>query len=171
MNKYIEVLTALLKESIIANFEYWSEFIIRIQRDEAVKGPALRAMFADHRIPSMFCLRLRGRWWVGDEREWETSVQQFPIKGTAKVPIEAPLQASSLMTMLDVRISDVEVNQACDLELILSDGRILTVQGMGGEWEESWLLELPVDDPERDRWSIVCDSQGFIGGSFPGIAK
>lgn len=171
MNRYIELLTLLLQDAVIANFEYWSEFIIRIQRDGAKKHPALEALFGELRIPPLFCLRLRGKWWIGEEQSWETSVQQFPIKGVSPMPLEAPLQASTLLMMLDNQISAVRVNEKSDLTLVLSDGRLLTVQGKGGEWEESWFLELPVDDPDRDKWSIVCDSQGSISGRFPRPVK
>ena len=81
---------------------------------------------------------------------------------------EAPLQASSLMMMLGIEISAVRVGADSELTLVLADGRILTVEGINEEWEESWFLELPVDDPDRDQWSIVCDSQGHISGRFPG---
>jgi hypothetical protein len=167
MNQYIELLTLLLQNAVIANFEYWSEFIIRIQRDAATNDPTLQAWFGELRIPPLFCLRLRSKWWIGEEQNWEMLVRQFPIKGVSPISVEAPLQASTLLMMLENRISAVRVNEKSDLTLVLSDGRLLTAVGTGGEWEESWFLELPVDDPDRDKWSIVCDSQGSIGGRFP----
>ena len=74
------------------------------------------------------------------------------------------------MMILDSKISAVRVDENSSLTLVLSDGRVIAIQGMNEEWDESWLLELPVDDPDRDQWSIVCDSQGLIGGRFPGPA-
>ena len=167
MNEYARLVSLILQDSIVATFEYWSEFILRIQRDETTRHPSLQVMFGDLRIPSLFCLRLRSSWWMGDQQEWKISTQSFPIKGVPPMVVEAPLQASLLITALGRQISAVRINDHSDLTLSLSDGRSLTVRGTGGDWEESWFLELPVDDPDRDQWSIVCDSQGLIGGKFP----
>jgi hypothetical protein len=45
--------------------------------------------------------------------------------------------------------------------------RTYGASAIGGGWDESWFLELPADDPDRDHWQIVCESQGIIGGKFP----
>ncbi len=147
------------------------QYIIRLQRDEAKRHPALREWFGERRIPSLFCLRLRGRWWVGDQENWVLSTQKFPMKAAAPMPIETPLQASTLIMMLGSQISRVEVGENSNVSIALSDGRVLTVQGVNEQWEESWFLELPVDDPDREEWSIVCNSQGLIAGRFPGTAS
>jgi hypothetical protein len=167
INQYVMLLSLLLQDAVVANFEYWGEFIVRLQRDNAKLSSALREWFGENRIPPMFCLRLRGTWWVGEEEQWALSVQKFPMKGVPPIPLEAPLQASTLMTMLDCEISEVRVDESSNLALVLSDGRVIAVQGRNEEWEESWFLELPVDDPDRDLWSVVCDSEGLIAGSFP----
>jgi len=167
MCQYVKLLTLLLQDAVIANFEYWSEFVLRIQRDEARRPKALQDWFGQSRIPSLFCLRLRGNWRIGEQQEWALAVQQFPMKGVTPMSEEAPLQASSLMMMLGIEISAVRVGADSELTLLLADGRILTVEGINEEWGESWFLELPVDDPDRDQWSIVCDSQGHISGRFP----
>jgi hypothetical protein len=167
VNDYVAVLNSILRDAEIVNFEYWSEFIIRIQRDNAKENPELRARFGATRIPPMFCLRLRGTWWIGDLPNWKASLETYPFRGAPPVKTEEPLQASTLMIKLGARILETSVNNNGDLTLILGDGSSLTVEGRGGQWEESWLLELPVDDPDRGRWSIVCDSQGMIGGSLP----
>jgi hypothetical protein len=152
---------------VIVNFEYWSEFIVRIQREDARSPQVLQDWFGENRIPSLFCLRLRAKWRIGEQQEWARALQQFPIKGVAPIPEEAPLQASSLMMVLGIEISMVRVDQNSGLALILADGRKLVVEGINEEWEESWFLELPVDDPDRDQWSIICDSKGHISGRFP----
>jgi hypothetical protein len=167
-NQNARLLTLLLQNSVIANFEYWSEFILRIQRDEAARHPALTEMFGGIRIPPLFCLRLRGIWRIGRLQEWNVAVQEFPIKGTPPVAVEAPLQASLLMTKLSEVISEVGVGEGGELTLELSDRSSIVIEGIGGGWDESWILELPVDDPDRDQWQIVCESQGLIGGKFPG---
>ena len=167
MCQYVRLLTLLLNEAMIANFEFWSEFVLRIQRDEARRSQALQDWFGESRIPSLFCLRLRAKWRIGDQRKWALAVQQFPMKGVTPIPEEAPLQASSLMMMLGIEISAVRVDENSALTLALADGRTLTVEGVNEEWGESWFLELPVDDPNRDQWSIICDSQGLISGRFP----
>ena len=166
--QYIKLMTLLIQEAVIANFEYWGEFIIRLQRDNAKRHPALRDWFGEGRIPPLFGLRLRGKWWIGEKEKWTLSVQQFPMKGVPPIPIEAPLQASTLMMMLDSEIFEVRVDEDSNLMLVLSNGQTIAIQGVNEEWEESWFLELPVDDPDRDQWSIVCDSQGHIYGRFPG---
>jgi hypothetical protein len=166
-NQYVTLLTLLLQNSVIANFEYWSEFILRVQRDEAARHPDIQEMFGSLRIPSLFCLRLRGTWRIGQQQEWDQAIQQFPLKGVSPIAIEGPMQAGVLMTKLGNTISSVTVGENSDLTLDLSDGTWITVRGVGGEWNESWLLELPVDDPDRDQWQIFCESQGVIGGKFP----
>jgi hypothetical protein len=167
INQYVTLLTFLLQNSVIANFEYWSEFILRIQRDEAARHPALTKMFGDLRIPSLFCLRLRSVWRIGKQLEWNEAIQQFPLKGVPPVAVEAPMQASLLITKLNTIISAVRVSEESELTLELSDGSSIVVQGIGGEWDESWILELPADDPDRDQWQIICESQGLIGGRVP----
>lgn len=64
----------------------------------------------------------------------------------------------------------MHVDENSNLTLVLSDGRVMRVQRINQEWEESWFLELPIDDIDRDQWSIVCDSEGHIAGRFPGSA-
>ncbi len=168
MCEYAKLLTLLLQDAVIANFEYWSEFILRIQRDEARRSQALRDWFGERRIPSLFCLRLRGNWRIGEKQQWAVSLQEFPMKGIAPIPTEAPLQASILMMLLDIEISTVRVDETGRLTLVLSDERLLTIDGVNDAREEGWFLELPVDDPDRDQWKIICDSQGQISGRFPG---
>lgn len=167
MKPYIALLTLLLQDSTIVTFEFWSEFILSVQRDDASRHAALQQMFVNTRVPSLLNLRLRNTWWMGDRQQWASSIEDFPIKGKAPIPTEGPLQAATLMTVLGCHISDVLVTNTSDLVLHLLDGRSLTVQGIGGEWEDSWFLELPVDDPDREKWSLVCDSAGLIGGRYP----
>jgi hypothetical protein len=166
-NKYVVLLTLLLEGSVIANFEYWSEFILRIQRDEAARHPALREMFGNLRIPPLFCLRLRGTWWIGKRQEWQMAAQRFPLKGTPPIASEAPMQAGLLITKLGKEISAATVGENSELRVDISDGSSIVAPGIGGGWDEAWILELPVDDPDRDKWQIVCESQGRIGGKFP----
>ena len=167
VNEYAKLLRSLVQDARIANFEYWSEFILRIQRDDAERCQELREWFGKNRIPSLFCLRLRSKWHIGEEQEWKRSVEMFPIKGISPIPEEAPLQASLLMMLLDCDISGVHIDQDGSLTLILSDGRSLKINGKNDDWEESWFFELPVDDPDREQWLVVCDSEGNIAGKFP----
>jgi hypothetical protein len=66
-----KVLSALFVNSELVNFEYWSEFIIRFQRDNIAKSPAIKELWADTKAPSLFCFRFRSRWWIGKREEWE----------------------------------------------------------------------------------------------------
>jgi hypothetical protein len=50
-NRYVRLLTLLLQDAAIANFEYWAEFIIRLQRDNAEHHPALAEWFGERRVP------------------------------------------------------------------------------------------------------------------------
>jgi hypothetical protein len=167
MSRDTELLALLLENSEIITFEYWSEFILGIQRDDRTRHPLLQEMFGDIRIPSQFRLRLRGTWRIGDRHDWDAAVRDSPIRGSAPIPVEAPLQASLLMTKLGKQISALRVSESSDLTLQLSDGSSIVVRGTGGQWEENWLLELPVEDPDRDLWSIVCGSDGLISAKFP----
>lgn len=167
----LRLLALLIEEAVIANFEYWGEFIIRLQRDDAKRLTSLREWFGGRRIPSIFCLRLRAEWWVGERAKWTQAVQQFPMKAAPPMPVETALQASTLVMMLDCEVTRVIVSENSDLMLILSDGRRVTVRSTSERWDESWFLELPVDDPDRDQWAIVCDSAGVISGKFPSKAE
>jgi hypothetical protein len=170
-NRYVRLLTLLLQDAAIANFEYWAEFIIRLQRDNAEHHPALAEWFGERRVPPIFCLRLRAEWWIGEREKWMQAVHNFPMKAAPPMPVETALQASTLIMLLHSQVSRVVVRENSDLTLVLSDGRELTVRGSGGEWDECWFLELPVDDIDRDEWSIVCDSEGCIAGKYPGSAN
>ena len=169
MNKYVVLLGLLLQNANVSTFEYWGEFVLRCERDVKNPAPALEEMFGKTRIPPAFNVRLRNTWWIGDRKQWERLVQTFPLQGLRPPRPETPLQAATLVNaMFRTRIVALRVNESSDLTLELSDGKSLTVQGIGGEDEESWFLELPVDDPDVREWSIVCESSsGTIGGKFP----
>ena len=137
-NQYIAILRLLLEQSVVANFEFWSEFILRLQRDEAQRDSALQELFGSSRIPSLFCLATEERLEDGSELAWESSISEFAIKGQSPIATEAPLQAALLMSKLGCSISAVKVNDNSDLVLNLSDGSSVTIQGIGGDWEESW---------------------------------
>jgi hypothetical protein len=79
------------------------------------------------------------------------AIQQFPLRGVSPVEVEAPMQASLLITKLGKVIGAVKVAENSELTLDLSDGSSIVVQGAGGKWDENWFLELPVDDPDRDK--------------------
>jgi hypothetical protein len=160
-NDYVHVLKSLLVGATVANFEYWSEFIIRVQRDVSPTKDLLN-MWGDIRIPPMFCLRLRNKWWVGSRDEWRRILAKFPIKSPPGIPEETPLQSSVLVAMLEAKILDICISQIGDLDISLSNGDELHVQGAGGQWDESWFLELPVDEPDREKWSIISTSDGTI---------
>jgi|SRR5579872_5904796 len=164
--EYIDVVRLLLKGANLVTFEYWSEFVIRIQRDEATRHPMLLSRWGNMRIPSLFCLRLRNAWWIGNETSWCAELSTFPIKGVRPIQLEGPLQAARLMQLLGREVTEIYVNGSSDLTLELVDERI-TVKGSDGEWEESWILDLPVDDPDRDLWTIICESDGRIYGRVP----
>ena len=97
---------------------------------------------------------------IGEQEKWALSVQQFPMKAAPPMPIETALQASTLIMMLDSEISRADVDENSNITIALSDGRIMTVQGTNEEWEESWFLELPVNDPDR---RSVVNSMRFSG--------
>jgi hypothetical protein len=160
-NEYVHLLKSLLVGATVANFEYWSEFIIRVQREVRPTKDLLN-IWGDIRIPPMFCLRLRNKWWVGSRDEWRKVLAKFPIKSPPGIPEETPLQASVLVAMLEAKILDICISQTGDLDISLSNGDELHVQGAGGQWDESWFLELPVDEPDREKWSIISTSDGTI---------
>lgn len=160
-NEYVVLVKSLLVGATVANFEYWSEFIIRVQREVRPTKDLLN-IWGDVRIPPMFCLRLRNKWWVGSRDEWEKTLSKFPIKSPPGIPEETPLQASALVTMLEARILDICISQTGDMDISLSNGAELHVKGAGGQWDESWFLELPVDEPDREKWSVISMSDGTL---------
>jgi len=94
---------------------------------------------------------------------------KFPIKSPPGIPEETSVQASVLVAMLEAKIVDIFISQTGDLDVSLSNGDELHVQGAGGQWEESWFLELPIDEPDREKWSIICMSDGAIHVRSPGL--
>lgn len=164
----VSLMKSLLVGATVANFEYWSEFIIRVQR-EVRPTKDLVNIWGDIRIPPMFCFRLRNEWWAGSIAEWRKLMAVFPIKSPPGIPEETPMQASMVVAMLEAKILDIFISQTGDLDIPLSNGDELHVQGAGGRWEESWFLELPVDDPDREKWSIICTSDGLVHVRTPQI--
>jgi hypothetical protein len=110
----------------------------------------------------MFSLRLRNNWWVGSHKEWQQLLAAFPVKPPAGLAEETALQASTIVALLESAIMDIYISPTGDLDISLSNGQVLHVQGAGGQWDESWFLELPADDPDRDKWSVICSSDGTI---------
>jgi hypothetical protein len=158
---YVHLMKSLLVGATASNFEYWSEFIIRMQR-EVQPTKDLLNIWGNVRIPPMFCLRLRNKWWVGSRDEWRKIMARFPIKSPPGFPEETSLQASVLVATLEAKVLDICISQTGDLDISFSNGDELHVQGAGGQWDESWFLELPVDEPDREKWSIICTSDGTI---------
>ena len=164
----VRSLQLLFVGSTIANFEYWSEFVLRIQGNEGRQnGTSAREVWNGRRVPPMFCLRLRNRWWMGDRELWDSTVNQFPIKPAAGIPEETALQASAIVRLLGSTIVGLIVSELGNLEITFSNGEELYVSGAGGIWDEGWIFELPADDPDRERWSVVCDSGGIVYAKWP----
>jgi len=162
-----ESLRALLVGASISTFEYWSEFILRIQRNDGGTRPVALGRSTALRVPPVFCLRLRNTWWVGDRLQWEHMAEGFPIKSPPDFPRETTLQASIVTHLLSSTITDLRIGDLGDLEIILSSGDKLHVAGAGGKWDEAWIIELPPDDPDRERWSVVCGSDGTVYARWP----
>lgn len=156
---------ALLVGAEIANFEYWSEFIVRIQRDNSNRSAEIERLWEGTRIPPLFWLRLRSSWRVGDVEEWAARVSSFPIKRGSGYPIEGPLQASVLMQLLGEQIVDLSLATNGDLQIDLSHSWSLLISGRS-KWDESWMLELPSDDSDRTEWWVKCDSKGELDAQF-----
>jgi hypothetical protein len=164
--EYVHTIKSLLVGATVANFEYWSDFIIRVQR-EVHPANEVSHILGDIRLPPMFCVRLRNKWWLGILDEWQQLIAKFPIKSPSGIAQETPLQASAIVAMLESTIIDISISETGDLEISLSSGDKLHAQGAGGQWEESWFIELPADDPDRDKWSIICTSDGTIHIRLP----
>lgn len=167
MSKISKLVELLIADTEVITFEYSSEFVVGFQRQLTAKLVDLKNVLGITRLPPMFNLRLRNTWWVGEHSEWAALVEGFPIKGNLPIPAEAPLQASLLTCSLGSFVKSIIVHETGDLSVEMSNGMRIFISGTGGEWEESWFLELPVDDPDRDKWAIVCDSSGLISGHYP----
>jgi len=163
------VLRLLLTGSEIVSFEYWSEFALRLQRDETLPDDAAATVFSGVRIPTLFGLRLHGPWWTGKRHEWKQQVEAFPVSPAAGLPAEATLQASTILHLMGPTITGVELQEPGDLTLHFSNGEVLHIAGTGTESEESWLLELAPDDPDQENWWIVCDNKGDLFGKWPDV--
>lgn len=162
-----EILKALFQGAQIANFEFWSEFVLRVQRDNTTPNRRVTELWGTLRIPSLFWFRLRSTWRVGDPVVWNETIDNFPIKAQPDRPPEETLQAARLMQLLGTTIDGIKIREEGELELSLSNGERLCVAGHS-DWFESWFIELPPDDPDNDNWWFECDSSGTVSSRWPG---
>jgi hypothetical protein len=143
---------------VISTFEYWSEFNLRVETDAALRQGSP--------IPPAFNLRLRANWWMGQKTEWDLRLVQFPIRARRTQNAADPLRASLIMSSLGSTIVNLAIAEDGTLLLTTSDGDTITVPARDTQWEESWMLELPPDHPQKDDWIVFCDD-GDIFGRIP----
>ena len=157
------ILGNLFTGAEIVTFEYWADFILRIQRDTTPKQHQW-----DVRIPPIFCLRLEADWWVGERKQWDESQKVFPIRELRQFSTkDVPMRAAVIAQMLGSKISDVRVAFDGTLSILTTDNMSMTVPGVSQAFDYSWSVELPADDAQRNEWSLICETNGEVYGRVP----
>lgn len=159
------VLQLILTTSRLVSFEFWSDFVLRLERPE--KNPADAEAFPATPIPQFFGLRLRGPWWVNHVQQWRQQLAAFPVDAAEGIPSDAPLQAAMLMHLIGAVIERVEIEEPGTLLLHCDNGDTIRISGTGTEEEESWMLESVAQDEEDEPWYILCDRSGDLFGKWP----
>lgn len=150
------VVRLLLEGTEVSAFQYDSGFTLHFQRPLPDRTG----------LPIQVSLVLKARWWVGDRDE-------IPLEMNVKDPAllkcgaERPYQAFKLMTFVGHTVKQADVDSSSNLRLLLSQGEVLTVQGVEPAWEFSWYLFVPSEIPGVDSWAVNCDSSGSLEGSWP----
>jgi hypothetical protein len=157
------ILKTLFIGAEIITFEFWADFILRIQR-----GAIPQQQQPKVTIPPIFCLRLESDWWVGDRKQWDESQKLFPIRELRRISAnEVPKRSAVIGQMLGSTITDLRVAADGTLTIYTSDDATLTVPGVSQAHDYSWSVELPEDDIQRNEWSFVCEINGQLYGRLP----
>jgi hypothetical protein len=158
-----QILTNLFSRAEIVTFEYWADFIIRVQRNADPKQSQTSV-----RIPPIFCIRLESDWWVGDRKQWDEAKKQFPIRELRQYSTQGvPMRAAVIGQMLGSKITEVRVAVDGTLTILTTDNFTMTVPGVSRAVDYSWSVELPADDADRTEWSLVCEADGQLYGRLP----
>ena len=159
------VLQLLLTGSRLVSFEFWNDFVLRIERADST--PSGTEDFAARPIPQFFGLRLRGPWWVNNVQEWRQQLAAFPVQVAEGIPSDAALQAAMLMHLIGVTIEKTVLKEPGTLLLHCDNGDVIRIAGTGTEEEECWLLESAPQDDQDEPWYILCDRNGDLFGKWP----
>jgi len=162
-----QFLKTLLVGAELATFEYWADFIVRIERDiHREHSPTERQEIP---TPSVVWLRLEADWWVGNREWWEAAKASFPIKQRRMHSTnDVPMKAAAIAQMIGSAITSVAVSSDGTLSVKTSDEVTFSVCGVSDAHEYSWSIERRDDEFHVSDLLLVCETDGSLFGQSPG---
>lgn len=145
------VLSSLLKNMVVVGFEYYAGFSVRLEREIRQGSP----------LPFQLDLELKGNWLIGDPQEWELEQSRLPQRPVS-VDQGEPFKAYRLMSLVGAYVTEVMLDADGSLTLATSCNENLHIAGLEAIDEDSWVIRVPNDLPEYDKWLFICDSQGHM---------
>jgi hypothetical protein len=155
------LMRALLIGSEISTFEYWADFIIRLERD--VSRDSRQQLIGG--APSALWLRLEAEWRVGDQKHWDAKQASFPIQELRHFTTRnAPMKAAVIAQMVGSTITNIKVSSDGILEIETSDDVTLSVRGVSNSHDYSWSIERRDDEFHVTEMVIHCEPDGRLFG-------
>ena len=153
---------AIIKKLLIGTYltamHYAAGFRVEFSREGNPPDPAM---------PMVVWLTMRSQWWIGEREKWEALLKKAPIH-YAGCEADEPMLAYALMCLHGARIEDVALYDDSTLTLVTSLHANIHLSGKDDTFEESWSIDIPLDVPNHELWSVVCSDTGELFGRQPG---
>ena len=151
------IIKKLLVDTYLTAMHYAAGFSVEFAREGKPPDPT---------IPMIVRLTMRSRWWIGKSEEWKVFLQQAPMSYCGGAPDE-PMMAYALMCLNGAKIEDVVLHEDSTLTLVTSLHTEIHCSGKDNVFEESWIIDVPLDVPNHALWSVVCSSTRELFGRQP----
>lgn len=156
------LLRALFIGAEIATFEYWADFIVRLERNVSRDQQEIELSGG---VPSVLWLRLEADWWIGDRKLWEDAQASFPVQELRHFSSRnAPMKAAAIAQMVGSAITDIAVSSDGTLAIETSDKTTLSVCGVSHSHEHSWSIERRDDEFRLTDLVVLCEPDGKLFG-------
>ncbi len=160
INAIRPILSSLLKNMAVVGFEYYAGFSVRLERE----------VRQDSLLPFQLDLELKGDWRIGDPQEWELELSRFPQRPVS-VDQDEPYRAYRLMSLVGDHVIDVMLAPDGSLTLATPRHENLYIAGIESIDEDSWVIRVPSDLPEYDKWLFICDSEGHVFARWEAVKE
>jgi hypothetical protein len=158
------LLRALFIGAEIATFEYWADFIVRLERNLPRDQQEIEHELIGG-VPSVLWLRLEADWWVGDRQRWEDAQASFPVQELRHLSSRnGPMKAAAIAQMLGAKITEIAVSSDGTLAIETSDKTTLSVTGVSDSPEHSWSIERRDDEFHLTDLVVICEPDGNLFG-------